>query len=112
MALLNQQGRTEQYEALLLFREENQPGYVPPALPAPERPLSSHQSGAYVGSIQLTLDASGAEIRYTLDGTAPTADSLLYTGPITLTAGTHNLRAIALRGGEISEEWSGSFVIT
>ncbi len=112
MALLNQQGRTEQYESLLLYREEHQPGYVPPTLPAPETPVSSHQSGAYVGSLQLTLDAGGAEIRYTLDGTAPTADSLPYTGPITLSVGTHNLRAVAVRNGETSEEWSGSFVIS
>jgi len=112
MALLTLQGRTEQYEALLTYRAEHQPGYVPPALPAPETPTASHQSGAYAGSVQLTLEAGGAEIRYTLDGTAPTAESLLYTGPIMLGKGTHNLRAIAVRGGEISGEWSGSFVIS
>lgn len=112
MAILNKQGRIEQYESLLTYREEHQPGYVPPALPAPETPIASHQSGAYVGSIQLTLTASGAEIRYTLDGTAPTAGSLLYTGPVMLTKGTHNVRAVAVQGGEISAEWTGSFVIS
>lgn len=109
MAMLNQQGRTEQFDALMIYREEHQPGYV---APKPETPTSSHQSGAYAGSLQLTLSAGSAEIRYTLDGTQPTDSSLLYTGPIMLTKGTYNVRAIALRNGEMSGEWAGSFVIT
>ena len=109
MALLNQQGRTEQYESLLLYREEHQPGYV---LPLPETPAASHQSGAYTGSVQLTLTAGSAEIHYTLDGSAPAADSPLYTGPITLGVGTHTVRAVAIRNGEMSAEWAGSFVIS
>lgn len=112
MALLNRQGRTEQYEALLIYRAEHQPGYIAPTPPTPDAPVASHQSGAYTGSVQLTLSAPGGEIRYTLDGTAPTASSFLYTGPITLTAGTHNLRAVVIENGQISEEWSGSFVIS
>ena len=36
MALLNRQGRTEQYEALLLLRAEKQPGYLLPSTPAPD----------------------------------------------------------------------------
>lgn len=32
--------------------------------------------------VQLTCDAENAEIRYTLDGSSPTADSSLYTGPL------------------------------
>lgn len=112
MALLNRQGRIEQYEALLTYRAEHQPGYIPPTPPTPDAPAASHQSGAYTGSIHLTLEAASGEIRYTLDGTAPTASSFLYTGPITLTAGTHNLRAVVIENGQISEEWSGSFVIS
>lgn len=109
MALLTQQGRTEQYESLLLYREEHQPGYV---VPRPEAPSASHQSGAYTGSIQLTLTAGSAEIHYTLDGSVPTAESPLYTGPITLSSGTHTIRAVAVRNGEMSAEWTGSFVIS
>ena len=109
MVMLNQQGRTEQYESLLIYREEHQPGYV---LPQPETPAASHQSGAYAGSIQLTLSAGSAQIYYTLDGTQPTEQSLLYTGPIMLTKGTYNVRAISVRNGEASEEWAGSFVIS
>lgn len=112
MALLNRQGRTEQYESLLNLRSAGQSGFVPPEEKAPDAPVASHQSGAYTGSVQLTLTASGGEIRYTLDGTAPTATSFLYSGPITLTAGTHNLRAVVILDGQTSAEWSGSFVIS
>ena len=112
MALLNRQGRTEQYEAMLTYRAEHQPGYTPPTTPAPAAPTASHAGGAYEGSIQLTLEAGGAEIRYTLDGTAPTAESFLYTGPITLTTGTYNLRAVAIENGQISPEWTGSFIVS
>lgn len=112
MALLTRQGRTEQYEALLLYRAENQPGYAPPIIPAPAAPTASHEGGAYEGSIQLSLSADSADIYYTLDGTAPTADSFLYTGPITLGGGTHNIRAVAVRNGQTGPEWSASFIIS
>lgn len=112
MALLNRQGRTEQYQALLAFRAENQPGYLPPATSAPSAPVASHEGGAYEDSIQLTLDASGADIYYTLDGSVPSVESFLYTGPITLTSGTHNVRAVAIQNGQTSDEWSASFIIS
>ncbi len=112
MALLMRQGKTEQYDALILYRAEHQPGYTPPTIPAPDAPTASHQGGAYAGSVTLTLNAAGLEIRYTIDGTAPNASSLSYTGPITLTRGTHNLRAVAVRDGQISAEWTGSFIIS
>lgn len=52
----------------------------------------------------------GAEIRYTLDGTAPTASSRLYTGPLVV-AETTRLRTAAFRDGQpISPESEGSFV--
>ena len=112
LALLNRQGRSEDYESMLIYRSQHQAGYLPPTTPAPAAPTASHQGGAYSGSIHLALDAGGAEIRFTLDGTAPTADSFLYTGPITLGSGTHNLRAVAVRDGQLSQEWTASFVIS
>ena len=44
----------------------------------------------------------GAEIRYTTDGTAPNAESTLYSEAITLTD-TATVKAIAIKNGESSE---------
>ncbi len=115
MALLNQQGRTAEYESLLLYRAEQQPGYQPPVSQINQilqTPTASADSGVYAAPFTLTLDAGGAEIRYTIDGTVPTAYSKLYTGPITLTRGSHIVRAIAVVNGMISAEWQGEFFIS
>ena len=112
MALLNRLGRTDEYQSLLIYREEHQEGFVAPLPAAPDAPVSNLEGGAYTGSTQITLDAGGNEIRYTLDGTAPTKDSLLYTGPINLSSGTCTIRAIAVNNGQVSPEWSGSFIIS
>lgn len=51
-------------------------------------PVANNGSGAYGEPVAVTLsapadlDPSYTEIRYTLDGTAPTVSSTLYTGPI------------------------------
>lgn len=62
--------------------------------------------------IVVTLTAPlqpGADIRYTLDGSAPTAGSLKYTKPLTVTASTH-LRASAFREGiPVCRESEGSY---
>ena len=51
----------------------------------------------------------GADIRYTLDGSAPTAGSLRYTEPLTLTRTTH-LRTAAFREGiPVCRESEGTF---
>ena len=42
----------------------------------------SHESGFYDSAFDLQISGSGRQIRYTLDGSGPNADSLLYTGPI------------------------------
>jgi len=52
--------------------------------------------------LEITSGTPGAEIRYTLDGSAPSSTSgLLYTRPITI-GGTTTLRAAAYRPGYIS----------
>ncbi len=112
MALLNRQGRQEQYQALLTYRSQHQSGYTPPTSTGLVPPTPSIPGGAYPTSVQVALDAGGAAVFYTLDGTQPTTGSLRYTGPITLTPGTHTIRAISVREGEISEEWSGSYIIS
>lgn len=51
----------------------------------------------FTESTEVTMSAeSGAEIRYTLDGSAPTAESTLYTGPVTL-SDTTTVKAIAIK---------------
>ncbi len=54
----------------------------------------------FTDSVEVTMSSPtpGVEIRYTTDGTEPTADSPLYTGPITLTAST-DIQARAFRPG-------------
>ena len=53
-------------------------------------PQFSLRGGVYTNDLSLEINAfsSSAEIHYTLDGSAPTADSLLYTGPLSITNAT------------------------
>ncbi len=51
----------------------------------------------------------GAEIRYTLDGSTPTAGSLLYTKPLTLTQTTHLRTAAFHEGMPVCRESEGAF---
>ena len=54
-------------------------------------------------STEVTISGpDGAEIRYTTDGTAPNAESSLYSEAITLTY-TTTVKAIAIKNGESSE---------
>jgi len=111
MSLLIGQGRMSEYESLLLYRAERQPGYTPPSVTEPVTPNSSHTGGAYSAPLQLRLEAGGAPIYYTLDGSLPSASSTLYSGPITLEKGIYTIRAISMLNGKVSAEWSASFVV-
>lgn len=60
-------------------------------------------------STQVTMSAeSGAEIRYTTNGSNPSASSSLYNGPITLNA-TTTVKAIAIKNGVNSSVASQTF---
>jgi uncharacterized repeat protein (TIGR03806 family) len=73
---------------------ESLPG--PPVLPPPE---ISPRGGHFSGPVTVSLHSEpGAAIRYTLDGTVPTASDLLYKKPVPL-MGPTILRAKAFKPG-------------
>ena len=51
---------------------------------------------------------AGAEIRYTTNGSTPTAESTLYSGPLTLTE-TTTVKAIAIKDGVSSAVTSRTY---
>ena len=66
-------------------------------------------STPFAESTTVTMSAeSGAEIRYTTNGTTPTSSSALYSSPLTLTA-TTTVKAIALKNGLNSSVASRTF---
>src|SRR5690606_33661177 len=69
-------------------------------------PSFSHPGGAVVGGVvvELTTDLPDAEIRYTTDGSRPTATSTLYTQPITVD-GTANIAARVFKDGMLPGRW-------
>ena len=63
----------------------------------------------FAESTQVSIQAEqGAEIRYTTDGSTPTAESTLYSEPFTL-SDTTTVKAIAINGGVSSEVSTKSF---
>ena len=68
-------------------------------------------SGAtqFTESTQVSMNGpAGAEIRYTTNGSTPTAQSTLYSGPLTLTE-TTTLKAIAIKDGQSSAVTSRTY---
>ena len=76
---------------------------------APGAPAISPAGGTFVGSRTIALNAGGEPVRYTTDGSQPTAGSALYSGPITLTR-TATLKAMAIdTAGNTGPTSSASF---
>jgi len=70
------------------------PGTSIDALPAP---AFSVPGGMFTNNVSLSMstDVQGATIRYTLDGSEPTASSPAYSGPLTLTNPSNNNNVLA-----------------
>lgn len=82
-------------------------------LPTAATPTFSPAPGTFTSaqSVTLATTTAGAAIRYTLDGSTPTASSALYSGAIAV-ASTKTIKAIALRSGyNNSAVASGTFTI-
>ena len=77
-----------------------------------EKPVSLTKDGVYNGVEGVTVELSATgNIRYTTDGSAPTADSLEYTGPIFIDR-TTVIRAVNLEEGALpSRTLSLSFIL-
>lgn len=75
-------------------------------------PVFSTKGGTFAGSIQLELstELEGAEIRYTLDGSAPVESSPLYTGPISVTDVTR-LQAKTFATGFVPSKTQSEFYV-
>ena len=69
--------------------------------------ISGDTSFADTATVTITAE-QGAEIRYTTDGTVPTASSSLYSDQLTLT-NTTTVKAIAIKNGQSSEVASKVF---
>lgn len=85
------------------------------AYAAPAAPVFSENGGIYEADISLQLWGEG-EIRYTTDGSVPTAESALYSEPIAIKGSSSNsaaatIRAVCISGGETSDVASATYFV-
>ncbi|MBQ7211842.1 MAG: chitobiase/beta-hexosaminidase C-terminal domain-containing protein [Muribaculaceae bacterium] len=78
----------------------------------PATPTFTPAAGTYSTAQNVTIACAtaGAEIRYTLDGAAPSAASALYTGPIAISA-TTTVKAVAIKDGQLSDVATATYTI-
>lgn len=74
-------------------------------------PVPSPKPMTFIDSLAVSLfpGSPGATVHFTLDGSAPTANSPAYSAPVLLTA-TTTLKAIAVKGGRQSPVLSATYV--
>ena len=80
----------------------------------PSAPVIEPNGGEFENEVTVTITAEEAdEIRYTLDGSNPNAESTLYAEPIVINeVGTTTVKAIAIKNGLVSDAVSAEFTIT
>ncbi|MBR5436144.1 MAG: chitobiase/beta-hexosaminidase C-terminal domain-containing protein, partial [Muribaculaceae bacterium] len=78
----------------------------------PATPTFNPAGGTYTTAQNVTIACAtaGAEIRYTLDGSNPTASSALYTGPVAISE-TTTIKAVAVKDGQLSDVASATYTI-
>ncbi|MBH9576193.1 chitobiase/beta-hexosaminidase C-terminal domain-containing protein [Inhella proteolytica] len=76
-------------------------------------PVFSHPTGSYGTRLRVNLLSAtvGATLRYTLDGSTPTLNSLQYGAPIEVDSNL-TLKAVAFKKGVASEVASASYTLT
>lgn len=81
---------------------------------APSNVTATPAAGLYANSVSVTLTGGsiGDEIRYTTNGTAPTATSTLYSGPITVSTTTTIRAQLFNAGAAKGQAMSALYTIT
>ena len=76
------------------------------------QPVFSVEAGTYSEAFSVTMSCatSGAAIYYTTDGTDPSAQSTLYTEPVTISE-TTTLKAVAVKDGNTSSVTTATYVV-
>ncbi|MBQ6071389.1 MAG: leucine-rich repeat protein, partial [Bacteroidales bacterium] len=75
-------------------------------------PVITPAAGTYfeAQTVTLTTPTTGASIYYTLDGSEPSANSMLYTAPFTVNA-TTTVKAVAISGTSVSDVSAATYTI-
>ena len=83
-----------------------------PVVEKPATPIFTPAAGEYTEAqkVAIVCETEGAAIYYTIDGTAPTAESTLYADSIAI-AETTTVKAIAIKDGQSSEVAEATYTI-
>ena len=100
--LLTDQGNTEEVRVLLKHASREVQNACKDYICA--EPVSNPAPGTYTSVQKLELKADYSQIYYTLDGSIPTRESTLYTGPVTLSEGTTVVKAIGVNDKNIESD--------
>ena len=82
-------------------------------VPTVAMPTFTPDAGTYIKKVDITMSCTteGAKIYYTTNGADASEQSILYTGPITLTQ-TSTIKAVAVKDGQLSYQNSAFYMIT